>query len=389
MSMRQFIKDNTIWLDFSYKSVRCRESLRIRPTKPNIKYAERLLGEIENRITTNTFHYSDYFPNSKKCQLFGAPVKVNKTVSQLLEEFIAMSKKRLLAGQIKESTFKNYKKETQDFENQFSDINIKSLSKADINYFIIDYSISRKAKTVNNTINTLKQVFTYAVDKGYLDVSPMQQIKHLKAEKPNIHPFSHEEMLKILDELRDTRVYPIIATLFFTGMRTGEVLSMKWQNVDFNEWTYHIKESFSNNKLSMTKTIESNRVIDLTPPMQQVLKEQKAQTFLKSEYIFLNKYGKPYTSSQNIIRDYWKPALKKLGIEYRIPYQCRHTFAVLSLKLGDDPEDVAKQLGHTSLQMLFSRYARFIKNRTKRESKFAESISVNISKTMNNQNNAK
>ena len=374
MSMRQFIKDNNIWLDFSYKGVRCRESLRIRPTKPNIKYAERLLGEIENRIAANTFNYSNYFPNSKKCRLFGAPVKENRTVKQLFEEWIIMSEKRLKAGQIKESTYKNYTQETSDFISQFSDINIKSLSKADINDFIIDYSISRKAKTVNNSINTLKQVFTYAVDKNYLDVSPMQQIKHLKAEKPDIYPFSHEEMLKILDELRDTRVYPIIATLFFTGMRTGEVLSMKWQNVDFNEWTYHVKESFSNNKLSVTKTIESNRIIDLTPPMQQVLKTQKANSFLKSEFIFLNKYGKPYTSSGNIIRDYWKPALKKLGIEYRIPYQCRHTFAVLSLKLGDDPEDVAKQLGHTSLQMLFSRYARFIKNRTKRESRFAESI---------------
>ncbi|MCD8569203.1 MAG: hypothetical protein LRY50_13120 [Geovibrio sp.] len=48
------------------------------------------------------------------------------------------------------------------------------------------------------------------------------------------------------------------------------------------------------------------------------------------------------------------------------------SFAVLSLELGDDPEDVAKQLGHTSLQMLF----RFIKNRAKRESKFAESVTI-------------
>lgn len=93
-------------------------------------------------------------------------------------------------------------------------------------------------------------------------------------------------------------------------------------------------------------------------------------------FIFLNSDGKPYTSSHSIIRYYWKPVLKKLGIEYHIPYQCRHTFAVLSLKLGDDPEDVAKQLGHTSLQLLFTRYARFIKNRAKRESKFAGSVTI-------------
>jgi len=376
--MRQYIKDNNIWIDFSYKGVRCRESLKIRPTKPNIKYAERLIGEIENRITAGTFNYADYFPESKRCQLFGLKISITLNVNQLISQWIVNGEKRFKAGIITESTYKNYKQETKDFKEKYLDVNIKSITKADISDFIIEYSIGRKAKTVNNTINTLKQVFSYAVDKGYLDSSPMLQIKHLKAEKPDIYPFSHEEMIKILNELKDKRVYPIIATLFFTGMRTGEVLAMKWENVDFNEWTYHVKESYSNNKLTKTKTVESNRVIDLTPPMQQVLKAQKANSFLKSEFIFLNKYGNPYTSSGNIIRDYWKPALKKLGIEYRIPYQCRHTFAVLSLKLGDDPEDVAKQLGHTSLQMLFSRYARFIKNRTKRESRFAESLTKKL-----------
>ncbi|MGE4498183.1 MAG: DUF3596 domain-containing protein [Deferribacterales bacterium] len=374
--MRYYIKDNKLWVDFSYKGVRCRESLKIKPTKANQKYAERLLGEIENRILAKTFNYADYFPESKKCLLFGGKKNVTLSIGELFQQWLDNAEKRFKAQHISRSTLKNYHKETKAFVEYFDSSNIKNITKADIDDFIIDYSIGRKAKTVNNSILTLKQVFNYAVEKEYLETSPMLKIVLLKTEKPDIHPFSHEEMMAILNELKESRVYPIIATLFFTGMRIGEALSMKWENVDFHEWTYHVRESFSNNMLTRTKTKESKRIIELTEPMQQILQGQKSKTFLHSEFIFLNSDGKPYTSSHSIIRYYWKPVLKKLGIEYRIPYQCRHTFAVLSLKLGDDPEDVAKQLGHTSLQMLFTRYARFIKNRAKRESKFAESVTI-------------
>lgn len=376
MGMGVYKRGQKLWVCFSYKNVFCREPLNIKDTKANRKYAEGQLLEIEHRIASKTFNYADYFPDSKKCQLFGGKKQISITFGQLFEEWKTNAEKRKKAGRISESTYKNYIKETKLFYDTYKDFNLTHVTKADIDDFIIEYSMGRKAKTINNALTTLRQIFNYAIDKDYIEISPMQKVKQLKAEKPDIHPFTHEEMMKILKELEDTRAYPIIATMFFTGMRTGEVLAMKWENVDFNDWTYHVKESFSNNKLTNTKTIDSRRIVSLTKPMQQLLTSHKAETFLRSDFIFLNKDGKPYTSSWSIVEYYWKDALKRAKVAYRIPYQCRHTFAVLSLKLGDDPEDVAKQLGHTSLQMLFTRYARFIKDRAKSESKFAESITI-------------
>lgn len=108
--------------------------------------------------------------------------------------------------------------------------------------------------------------------------------------------------------------------------------------------------------------------------MIEILRRQKAKTFLRSEFIFINKYGDPYTSTGNIIRDYWKPALKKLGISYRIMYQCRHTFASLSLLAGDPPAKVSKQLGHTTQQMVWRRYAKYIKDDRKTDSRFSQMV---------------
>ncbi|MGE4266292.1 MAG: DUF3596 domain-containing protein [Deferribacterales bacterium] len=388
--MGVFEKNNKVWIDFRYKGVRCRESLKAPYNKTNIKYAERLLGEIENKIERNAFNYSEYFPESKKCILFGGRVRVNVCVEELFGRWMENAEKRYLSGNIALSTFNNYKNEIRNFVQRFNNCLVHTITKADIDDFIADYSIGRKAKSVNNTITTLKQVFIYAVDKEYIDKSPFERISKLRVDKPDIQPFEKEEMFKILSQMQHDheKIYPIIATLFFTGMRTGEVLAMKWENLDTNNWSYHIKESFSKRKLSRTKTEGSDRYIDLSPMIQQILKRQKAVSFLRSEFIFVNRQGQPYTSSGNIIKLYWKPVLKKLGIEYRIPYQCRHTFAVLSLKEGDDPEDVAKQLGHTSLKMLFTHYARFIKNRKKVTSQFSNMVTKwSLEDASNNQIN--
>jgi integrase len=58
---------------------------------------------------------------------------------------------------------------------------------------------------------------------------------------------------------------------------------------------------------------------------------------------------------------YWRPVLEKLGIRYRVIYQARHTFATLSLLNTADINYVARQLGHSSHQMIFKTYGRIIK----------------------------
>ena len=70
----------------------------------------------------------------------------------------------------------------------------------------------------------------------------------------------------------------------------------------------------------------------------------------------------------NALRDrVWYPTLMKAGLRRRIMYQTRHTFASNALAAGEAPSWVAAMLGHTSPEMLFSVYARYIPNRTRRD----------------------
>ncbi|HFO7071463.1 TPA: DUF3596 domain-containing protein, partial [Escherichia coli] len=88
ITIRQYKNCSTLVVTFTYKGVLCREPLpRLEANVKGIKYAERLLGEIKNQISDNSFDFSKYFPNSRKLALFGM-VKKNKSVRDYLEEYL-------------------------------------------------------------------------------------------------------------------------------------------------------------------------------------------------------------------------------------------------------------------------------------------------------------
>jgi integrase len=71
--------------------------------------------------------------------------------------------------------------------------------------------------------------------------------------------------------------------------------------------------------------------------------------------------------NHNFTNRVWKPLLSNLGLAYRRPYQTRHTAATLMLAAGESPEWVARVLGHTTTQMLFSTYSRYVPNLTRQD----------------------
>jgi len=84
-------------------------------------------------------------------------------------------------------------------------------------------------------------------------------------------------------------------------------------------------------------------------------------TMGKSDYVFLNFYGRPLLPN-SVNYHIWKPALKKAGLKPRSLYQTRHTFATLMLDAGELPGWVQKMMGHESLKMILERYYSYIKN---------------------------
>jgi integrase len=115
-----------------------------------------------------------------------------------------------------------------------------------------------------------------------------------------------------------------------------------------------------------TKTDSSQRDIQMSQPVYEALTRQWEGSGKLSEYVFCNREGHPI-DNKNFSDRVWYPLLRHLGLAKRRPYQMRHTAATLWLASGEAPEWVARQLGHSSTQMLFTVYSRFVPNMTRQD----------------------
>jgi integrase len=107
------------------------------------------------------------------------------------------------------------------------------------------------------------------------------------------------------------------------------------------------------------------------------LKAQHRATGDKSVFVFCNRDGNPL-EHKNVTNRVWYPLLRHLGLKERRPYQCRHTAATLWLAAGESPQWIAMQLGHTTTEMLFRVYARFVPNLTRKDGSAFERLLTGV-----------
>ena len=160
---------------------------------------------------------------------------------------------------------------------------------------------------------------------------------------------------------------------FLTGMRTGEVHGLKWKYVDWDLRIIRVRETYVMGEDEYTKTDGSQRDIQMSQPVMDALKRQYAVTGKVSAYVFCNRTAQPL-DNKNFSDRVWYPLLRHLGLEARRPYQMRHTAASLWLASGEAPEWIARQLGHSSTEMLFRVYSRYVPNLTRQDGSAMERL---------------
>lgn len=219
-------------------------------------------------------------------------------------------------------------------------------------------------KRINGILAPMRQILAEAADR-YGFVSPTLNLKPLRLRKTDVEPFTLEQVQQMLATVRaDWRNY--FTVRFFTGMRTGEAHGLKWKYVDFDKRQILVRETFVLGEDEYTKTDSSQRDIQMTQVVFEALRAQHAATGKLSDYVFCNKEGKPL-DNDNFGTRVWYPLLRHLGLKKRRPYQMRHTAATLWLASGEAPEWIARQLGHSSTEMLFRVYSRYVPNLTRQD----------------------
>ncbi len=371
-----------LYLDFMYAGHRCREQTILTDTSANRKQVEALLSKVQAKILLDELDYAEFFPGSlnlKKIQQkqmsgFEASNDINLDCKQ---------KNTPLFSDFADQWFLEVKIEwrsshTRNVESiiesslkpSFKNKRTGDVTKADI-LEARNQMARRKgrgasglmsAKSINNHMTILRMILTEAADR-YEFENPFRNIKPLKLQKVHIEPFSLTEVETILQTVReDYRNYYLLR--FYTGMRTGEIDGLKWEFVDFERREILVRETLINGETEYTKTNGSQREIPMFGPVYEALKAQHAATGKLSKFVFCNSEAKPLDHN-NVTKRVWYPLLRALKLKKRRPYQTRHTAATLLLASGENPEWVARTLGHSSTEMLFKVYSRYIPNLTR------------------------
>ncbi len=233
------------------------------------------------------------------------------------------------------------------------------------------------ARRINLALLVLKMILRTAVRRRFVREDPTEHVRGLRAPATEVDPLDPDMVMAFLDAC-PSWWRPYFTVAFWTGARPNELAALKWGDVDPARGILRIRAGRYRGKEGPPKTASSVRDIDLLPPVVESLKAQKAQQAAErlkrgrgapeagQDYVFTGPEGG--LLNVNALRDrYWYPTLMTAGLSRRTMYQTRHTFASNALAAGEAPSWVAAMLGHTSPEMLFSVYARYIPNRTRRD----------------------
>jgi integrase len=352
------IRDKSIRLSFTFEGKVRRETIRtegepIAPTPANVKYAHRLAAEIRDKLRHGTFVYADYFPASPF-----ATTGHGTTVADQLDTWLGL--------QLKEaSTLKGYRVAVRWWQARIGAVALKALKHSQI-LTALATEPAWSGKTRNNKVSVLRQALQLAIRDGALAANPCDGIEAAPHQRQQPDPFSLEEAEAILVDLRshyDAQVANYFELKFFTGMRTSESLALKWDSIDWRRGHMVVSEAIVLGEHKVNTKTNDARAVQLNSRALGALKAQKPHTFMdrsKGGWVFLDPAtGERWADDEPPREMYWRPALKRLGIRYRSPYQTRHSYATIMLMSGVTPAYAARQLGH-SVEQFLRTYSKWI-----------------------------
>lgn len=221
---------------------------------------------------------------------------------------------------------------------------------------IEDYIGERRKECVSNaTINRelacLKKMYNLAIKWGEAKKNPVNDVEFLEEPPGRTRFLSEEEALRLINCSSD-HLKPIVITALNTGMRLGEILSLRWNQVYFK----NVIEPY----LEIAKTKNNKkRFIPLNDDMVDLFKSLEDNG---SPYVFLGTHGDRLTT----VRKPFVKSLKQAGIKDFRFHDLRHTFASHYVMNGGDLLALKEILGHSDLKMV-QRYAHLASSHKRRQ----------------------
>ena len=298
------------WIRYSYQGQLIRQSVG-----PDRRLAEQALQAVRGDIVRGSFKLRR--------------IEERRTFDEMVKEYLEeKAAKRSLGRDI--TSFGN-------LSPVFGKRALHLITRRDIEAYSRERASKVKGATVNRELALLRHLFNIAIDRGYTDFNPARGFKRFP-EAPWRHKFYFSELeIEKLIGAAAPHLRPILAMAFGTGLRKGDILGLKWRDVDIDRGIISIQ---------MQKTGEPIE-IPLVPMLRDLLEQMKPRAGL-SQFVFsLGSRGKRIGD----IKTAFRAALRRSGLAdqgYRF-HDIRRTFARMLYNQGVTLTKIQRLLGHRSV----------------------------------------
>jgi integrase len=367
------VSDSSYEISFTYKGVRCRERVKAKPSKANLRKLIQWRAAIQHSIDKGEFDYAAAFPDSKNLARFAEKPGDILSVEAYFDRWLTRKK-----AEIKASTYQGYYGIVNRLViPKFGKMALAEMKRADIRDWLasIDDDRDEQKKVTNKRLSNIqscmRSALADAVGDEIIDANPLGGYTYSRVERPvdgepddDVDPFTPEEQALIISKMRPGE--NALAQFFlWTGLRTSEATALNWSDIDFVAGVVRVRRAMTREAKGVAeypKTDAGRRDVKMLEPARAALLDQKKRTFMAEldGPVFVNPTTRERYSGSQQIWKVWQTALKHAGVRYRRPYQTRHTYASMMLSAGENPMWVAKQMGHADWTMIARVYGRWM-----------------------------
>lgn len=287
-------------------------------------------------------------------------------VSDWLHEWL-----NLYLPNIEETTRVGYREKIDGYIiPKLGDIKLKSLNTPTIQAWVNWLKDEEKLapKTIRNAFLNLKAAMDKAVILKMIGSNPCYGVELPKAVKYKAEIYSGNEISKVLDAAEGTDMYLPVLLEIAVGFRRGELIALKWSEIDFNNRVIHVRENRVNGdgKVQVKAPKSSAGIRDITVGSNIIEELKKAHKrylenklklgagFTDSNLVICQNDGKPFAPDS--MTQKWLRFTKSHNLKHIRFHDLRHTCATAMLEAGIDPKTVQSRLGHANISVTMDVY---------------------------------
>ncbi len=229
-----------------------------------------------------------------------------------------------------------------------------------------------KCGYARNTIDRVCTLVKIALDKAvtfkYIKENHMRKVTLPKKEKSKLNVWTSDQVNQFLHYTKDKRYFCVYALALFTGMRQGEILGLRWKDIDFDKKTITIRQTlthYGKTLKSGAKTIAGERIISMPEQLITILKNHRKQyaafkmateNFVDMDLVIYNLKNGSTVFPSNLTKAYIKD-VKRSGLPHIRFHDMRHTHVTMLIEKNVNVKIISERLGHSKVGVTLDIYS--------------------------------